>query len=495
MVLIILPVRFSVSIDKIKDYLKEYSYLKSIQSLLHWDMETMMPTGAIEDRAQRLSYIQGKLHSHITSKKYHKLLKEFSKEKLKKKEKKLLTELIWDFDINHALPEKHVKDLTHAQTIATHVWARARKENDWKLFSPHLQKLIDLKRKEASFYKAKKPYDALIALHDKEFTSTEITSLFDQLKTGLVTLSEKVKKERTFVKVKDLKGPFDIQAQKELSIYAAQLCGLPSEYSRLDESTHPFSINISPMDQRITTRYVTENLDSLSSTMHEVGHALYEHHLPKKWEGTPFQEAISLSVHESQSRFWENVVGRSREFCQFIHPKMQKLFPKAMKGISPEELYLVFNKSVPGLIRVESSELYYNLHIIIRYEIEEMIFNQGLNAKDIPDIWNKKYQEYLGITPPDYSQGVLQDSHWAGAAFGYFPTYTLGNLISGSLYQQMKKELPGLNKQISKGKLEGINNWLKENIHEKGRSVTSHDIIGKINVTDYLKYLEEKFRV
>lgn len=483
-----------MSIDKIKEYLKEYSYLKSIQSLLHWDMETMMPSGAIEDRAERLAYIQGKIHAHITSKKYRNLLKDLSETRLKGKEKTLYKELQWDFDLYRVLPEKHVREITHEQTIATHVWARARKSNDWKVFKPHLQKLINLKRREAGFYKTRKPYDALIALHDKEFSSEEITQLFTELKEGLKVLTDKVNREKSFVKIKDLKGPFDIEAQKELSVYAAQVCGLPSEFSRLDISTHPFSINISPMDQRITTRYVAENLDSLSSTMHEVGHALYEHHLPKKWEGTPFQEAISLSVHESQSRFWENVVGRSREFCRFIHPKMKELFPKSMTGVSPEMLYLIFNKSVPGLIRVESSELYYNLHIIVRYEIEEMIFNQGLNADELPGIWNKMYRDYLGLTPDNHAKGILQDSHWAGAAFGYFPTYTLGNLISGSLYQLMKKEIPGFKKEISKGQLQNIGHWLRKNVHEKGRSVTSRDIIGKLEVSDYLTYLEEKFR-
>lgn len=398
--------------DAIKEYLKEWSYLKSIQALLHWDMETMMPHGTIDDRAARLSYIQGKIHSHITSPNYKDLLQDFEKQKLKGAEKKLAEELRWDFDLYNKLPEKHVMELTHAQTIATHAWATARKKNDWKSFRPHLQKLIDLKRKEAEFFKTKRPYDALIRLHDKEFTSTEITKLFKDLKTGLIKLTSEVKKDKTFVTVKDLKGPFDIEAQKQLSLYAAKICGLPAEYSRLDISAHPFSTNISPLDQRITTRYTTDNLDSLSSTMHEVGHALYEHNLPREWEGTPFQEAVSLSVHESQSRFWENVVGRSREFCTFIHPKMVEFFPKAMKGISPETLYHIFNKSVPGLIRVESSELYYNLHIIIRYEIEEMIFNKGMNADEIPKVWNEKYKDYLGITPPNFADGVMQDSHW-----------------------------------------------------------------------------------
>lgn len=484
-----------MSVNKIQEYLKEYSYLKSIQALLHWDMETMMPSGAIEDRAARLSYIQGKIHGHITAKKYEKLLKDLEKSKLTPLNKKLLQELKWDYNLNKVLPEKHVLEMTHAQTIATHSWAEARKKNDWKSFKPHLEKLVALKKREAGFYSEKKPYDALIKLHDKEFNSKEITRIFSELKSGLIPLTKKVKAAKKFVTVKDLKAPFDIEAQKKLSEYVAKIYCLPTEFSRLDVSTHPFSINISPRDQRITTRYSVENLDSLGSTMHEVGHALYEHNLPRDWEGTPFQEAVSLSVHESQSRFWENIVGRSQEFCEFLHPKMKEYFPHAMKGIDPEKLFHIFNKSVPGLIRVESCELYYNLHVIIRFEIEEMLFNQDLSVSDLPEIWNNKYEEYLGVKPKNFSEGILQDSHWAGAAFGYFPTYTLGNLISGSLYQKIKKEMKSFRKDLKNGELQGINQYLKKNIHDKGRSITSKDIVGTLKVDDYLSYLSEKFGV
>lgn len=481
--------------EKIKTYLQEYSYLKSIQSLLHWDMETMMPAGAIDDRAKRLSYIQGKIHSHITNKDYKKMLKDFSQRKnLSETEKKLLKELQWDYSLNEVLPLKHVEELSFASTQATHLWAQARKKNDLKSFLPHLQKLIDLKRRETTFYKAKKPYDALIKLHDKEFTSAEISKLFTELKRGLLKLVPEVKKDGRFVKVKDLSGPFPLDDQRLLSLKVARLFGLPEVHSRLDISSHPFSINISPQDQRITTRYDLNHLDSLPSTMHEVGHALYELNLPREWEGTPFQEAVSLSVHESQSRFWENVVGRSRAFAEFIHPEMKKHFPKAMKGVGAEELFLYFNKSVPGIIRVESSELYYNFHIIIRYEIEEMIFNQGLNAKDIPQIWKEKYKEYLGILPKTHAEGVLQDSHWAGGAFGYFPTYTLGNLISGSLYMKLKKAVPDFERQIKSGKFKSVLKFLVKNIHSKGRSLTTHDLVGELTTSDYLNYLEEKFK-
>lgn len=482
-----------MSTQKIKEYLKEYSYLKSINSLLYWDMETKMPSGAIEDRAARLSYVQGKMHTLITSKKYANLLEDLKEQKLAPIEKKLLKELQWDYKIASVLPLKHVQELSEAQTIASHVWAQARKNNDWDLFYPHLQKLIDLKKRETGFYKAKKPYDALLKLHDKEFSSADIDRLFTDLKKGLIKLTESVKEDGRFVKIKDLKAPFDLEAQKEISIYVARLFGLPEANSRLDVSTHPFSINISPKDQRITTRYTEKDLDSLSSTMHEAGHSLYELNLPEEWEGTPLQEAVSLSVHESQSRFWENIIGRSREFCKFIHPEMKRLFPEAMKGITPEKLFLVMNKSVPGLIRVESSELYYNLHVIIRYEIEEMIFNQNMDPFDIPYSWNEKYKSYLGIKPDTHAEGALQDSHWAGAAFGYFPTYTLGNLISGSLHQRMTKEIPSFDEDIERGEFSKILGYLKENIHSKGRSITAKDIVGEIKVDDYLSYLKGKF--
>lgn len=482
-----------MSTKKIQNYLQEYSYLKSIQALLHWDMETTMPNGAIEDRAKRLAYIQGKIHAHVTNKEYEKMIKELEGQKLKRPEARMVKELRHDFNLQKALPENHVKEVVHAQTLANHAWVEARKKNDWNSFRPELQKLIDLKRREASFYKTKKPYDALILPHDKEFNSEKISKLFGELKPGLQEIIKKVKKDGTFVKVKDLKGPFSIEAQKELSGYVKEISNLKAEYSRLDESAHPFSTSISPDDQRITTRYTTKNLDSLSSTMHEVGHALYEFNLPRKWEGTPLQEAISFSVHESQSRFWENIVGRSREFSYHLHPRMKKLFPKSMNGVTPEGLYQYFNKSTPGMIRVESCELYYDLHIIIRYEIEEMIFNEGLKASDIPKIWNEKYKEYLGLSPKNYAEGVLQDSHWAGAAFGYFPTYSLGNLILGSLYQKLKKEVPHFRKDIRKGDLTSVGSFLKKNVHLKGRLVNAEEIVGEINVKDYLSYLNEKF--
>ena len=480
--------------NKIQKYFQEVSYLQGIQALLYWDMETMMPKGAVNDRANRLGYVQGKLHGLMTSPELENLIKELGKKK-SKKDRKLFEELNWDLQLYKKLPVKHVEEFVHVSTLATHVWADARKKNDFKSFLPHLQKLIDLKKKEASYFSYKKPYDYLIKLHDKEFDSKSINKIFSELKVGLLDLVDDVKTDGRFVKIKDPKGPFPIDQQKKLSEMTARLFGLPEDNSRLDTSTHPFSINISPKDLRITTRYDLEHLDSLSSTMHEVGHALYEMNLPAEWEGTPLAQAASMSMHESQSRFWENIIGRSREFCAYLLPHMKVAFPKTFSKTNAEELFLMMNKSVPGLIRVESCELYYNFHVIIRFEIEEMIFNQDLKAKDIPKIWNEKYRDYLGLIPPNDQQGVLQDSHWAGGAFGYFPTYTLGNLISGSLYQKLKKKEPHLSKLIKNGKFEKPLEFLKTSVHQHGRMINSNDLVGDLTANDYLKYLREKFGV
>jgi carboxypeptidase Taq len=483
-----------VALDKLREYLREYSYLKGIQSLLYWDTETYMPPGAIDDRARRLAYVQGKIHAHMTSRRYESLLEAFEAGKLSARERRLARELRWDQNLFKVLPARHVTELSHAQAIATHAWSEARKKNDWAGFRPHLEKLIALKRRETTYYGGAKPYDSLIKLHDKEFDAKTIARLFGELKAGLLRLTREVEADRRFVDVADLKGPFPVEKQRELSLRMARRCGLPEANGRLDVSAHPFSINVSPRDQRITTRYAAGNLDSLSSTMHEVGHALYELNLPAEWEGTPFQEAVSLSVHESQSRFWENVVGRSREFCDYLHPVLAELFPTAMKKVGPEELFRALNKSAPNLIRVEAAELYYNLHVIIRFELEELIFNHNLGTDELPELWNQKYREYLGLVPPDYARGVLQDSHWGGAAFGYFPTYTLGNLISGSLYRQLKREVRGFRRDLRAGDLGRIGEFLKTRVHEKGRSVSAVDLVGKIDVKDYLSYLREKFR-
>ena len=486
-----------MTIAKIQKHNEEIMLLQNASALAHWDMETMMPSEGVAARAQLLSYLGSQAHHLSTSRKYKSLIDATKKTKLTALEKKMIKELEWDYSLNSALPSKHVEEVSLAATNSHHAWVSARKNNDWDAFLPHLQKLIDLKKREAGFYKAKTPYDALIRQFDKNFTAESITVIFAELRKGLTKLAKQVNDDGRFVKVKDLNAPFDINSQVELSKYITGVFGLPASQSRLDISVHPFSTTIAPKDFRITTRYNEKDLDSFGSTMHEVGHALYEAGLPRdRYNGLPMAEAASLSVHESQSRFWENIIGRSPEFCQFILPKMKELFPNQMKGITAEKLFFIMNKSVPNLIRVESCELYYNLHVIIRFEIEKMIFNEGMDAFDIPYVWNELYEKYLGVRPKNISEGAMQDSHWAGGAFGYFPTYTLGNLISGSLYQKMKREIKTFNQDIQKGEFTRILSYLRENIHVHGRTLDLNNLVGgEIKTRDYLDYLKEKFDV
>ncbi|MDH4466418.1 MAG: carboxypeptidase M32 [Bacteriovoracaceae bacterium] len=473
----------------LKKYLKEFSYWKSIQALHNWDMETYMPEGAINDRAERLSFIDGKIHEHMTCKKYQKLLKSFQQAKKTKLESKLAKELLWDFKLKSKLPSSHVQEMSKATTHAIHVWATSKKNNDWKSFYPHLNKVINLKKKEADFYKLGNRYDGLLLSYEKELTSQEIGIIFDELKVGLKDLVKKISpSERD-----NWEGEFPISNQVKLNHEMMSLFGLPSANSRLDSSGHPFSTIISPLDHRITTRYEVTNLNSLYATMHEVGHSLYGLNLPTKWEGSPFQEAISLSVDESQSRFWENIIGRSRPFCRFILPKIKNYFPKTnFSKMQSDELFLFLNDVNPSLIRVDSCELYYNIHIIIRFEIEKMIFNENLKTKEIPDVWNEKYRDYLGMVPPSNSLGVLQDTHWAAGAFGYFPTYTLGNLLSATLMKKLSQEIPNWENLVEEGNFSPILSFLNKNVHRHGRMIDLKDLAPKLGAKDYLDYLKSK---
>jgi carboxypeptidase Taq len=474
----------------IKHYLKEYSYLKSIQALQHWDMETQMPKGAIIDRAERMAYVEGKLHQHLTSSTYKKMLLEFSKKKKNKLEEKLYQELKWDFELKNKLPAKFVHDLSHATSHANHAWQHAKKENDWKSYVPHLKKVIQLKKQEGRFYNKSNPYAGLFKTFEKELSLEQVSAIFTELKEGLQTIIRKIPARREIL----LQGPFDIEKQKLLNVEIKNLIGLTDHFSRLDISTHPFSTNISPNDHRITSRYVEHDFQSLYSTIHEVGHSLYELNLPaKKWEGTPFQEALSLTVHESQSRFWENIIGRSRPFAKLLLPKLKVLFPKSeIKNWSSEQLFVYLNDINPGYIRVDSCELYYNFHVIIRFEIEKLIFSGNAKVEELPEIWNEKYKEYLGLTPPTYALGILQDSHWAGGAFGYFPTYTLGNLLSATLWKDLQANILDCDGQIERGEFSRILNYLVKHVHEHGRMISLKTLAPNFGPKDYLEYLEKK---
>jgi len=474
----------------LKDHFKESSILKSLLSLHQWDMETMMPSGAINDRALRLSYLESKIHNHNTSKKYHKLLNTLSKSKLTKIQKKLIQESLFDYSLKSKLPSKHIIELSTVTTHASHVWGKARKENDWKVFAPHLKKIVQLKKREITFFNHKNPYDSLLQFYERDYNTSEIEIIFNNLKEGLKPIIKNV--SPSFLKENSFKEKFFLENQKKLNEHFCNLIGLPKKFSRLDVSNHPFSINISPYDQRITTRYCEDDFFSLYSTLHEIGHALYELHLPNAWEGSPLQESISLSAHESQSRFWENIIGRSKNFAIFLAPQLANFFPNLKEKFHSDKLFYFLNHSKPGTIRVDSCELYYNLHIIIRFEIEKALIGGDISVADLPDIWNQKYKDYLGIKVRNFSEGLLQDSHWAAGAFGYFPTYALGNLISATLNKKCSLQIKNEDQLIIQGNFSEHLNFMVKNLHSKGRMTSVKKIIPELGVEDYLEYLSKK---
>jgi len=480
--------------QELKNYLNKVYLKDSAISLLYWDRETYMPSGASDIRAKQIALLSEEVHSAMTSPELKKLLQKFSKNKLSKIDKKLIELVKHDLKLNTALPSKLVSELSELTSKTSDIWAKARKNNDWKSFSPYLKKIVKLKQKEADYYGGKNRYNNLIKLFDQEMTTNKIDLLFDQLKLALPHIIENVRTQKKFTQTKSLKGPFDLDKQKEINQSLLSLCGLAPEHSRLDISTHPFSINMGIADQRITTRYNPNHLESIFSTMHEIGHAMYEANLPIKYQGTPLAKHLSMSLHESQSRFWENMIGLSPEFISYLTPILKKKFKSQLANFNGDSLYYTLNTVKPSLIRVDSDELHYNLHIIIRYELEKALINNELSVEDLPGEWNKMYKQYLQITPKNYAEGVMQDSHWAGGSFGYFPTYTIGNLYSAHFYQMIKKDMPQFKTFVKKAHLQSIHDWFKLHVHQHGKIKTGRELIGAdLNPAVYLNYLKDKF--
>jgi carboxypeptidase Taq len=479
---------------ELKNYLNQVYLKDTAISLLYWDRETYMPDGANDIRAKQISLLSGEVHAAMTSPVLKKLLQKNNQKKLSKTDQKLIELVKYDLKLNTALPPKLVSEMSELTSKASNIWAKARKENDWKTFAPYLKKIIKLKQKEADYYGGKNRYNNLIKLFDQEMTSSKIDVLFDQLKLALPHIIAKVNEQKKHTQTKSFKGTFSQEQQQKINQSLLPLCGLDPNHSRLDISSHPFSINMGIPDQRITTRYNSHHLESIFSTLHEIGHAMYEANLPVKYQGTPLAKALSMSLHESQSRFWENMIGLSREFINYITPVLKKNFKSQLANFNADSLYYTFNTVKPSLIRVDSDELHYNLHIIIRYELEKALINGDLSVSDLPAAWNKMYKHYLHITPKNYSDGVMQDSHWAGGSFGYFPTYTIGNIYSAHFYQMIKKDLANFHTLVRKAELQPIHNWFKQHVHQHGKMKTGGQLIGgDLNAAVYLNYLKDKF--
>lgn len=489
-------------------YLREAQHLSSAISMISWDQETYMPPGAGEARAEQLSALDGMTHQMRTGPAMQRLLSKWVDLKSGEMEgawdvpaRALLREVWRDYDKSVKLPNDFIRRYGKAASISQQVWVEARKKSDFSLFAPHLRTMVALKKEEIGYlgYKAS-PYDALLDIYEPGMTVAQIAPLFASLKKELAPLLEKIAQSPVNPKKEFLSLSYLPERQLAFGQQVLEAMGFNFRDGRQDISAHPFTTSFHPTDVRITTRVDEQDLlSSLFSSIHEGGHALYDQGLNPDHFGTPLGEALSLGIHESQSRLWENGVGRSKPFWKHFYPILQKTFPEGLKGVDPDAFYAAVNSVQPSLIRVEADELTYNLHIMVRFEIERALIEENLPVEDLPRIWNEKMREYLGIVPPSDAEGILQDIHWSGGAIGYFPTYTLGNLYAVQFLNQAKKEIPDLTASIESGNLLPLKTWLNEKIHRWGRTYPSEELVRRVtgeglNPRYFIEYLWGKFK-
>jgi carboxypeptidase Taq len=492
------------NISDLREKLHELYHLGSAIAVLHWDMEVFMPPKGAESRAKTIANLSGILHEKFISKDFTTLLKkakaQFDAGKLNDEDSAIVRELWREHERQKKLPVAFVKEMSQICSEGHNVWIKAREKSDFGIFLPVLKKIIALKREEAELVGFKKsPYDALLDTYEPYSTSEDISMIFEELKNFLVPFLKKIAESREKISPNILKGNFSVEKQKKFNEEVAKKLGFDFEAGRLDTSAHPFSTGFHPDDVRLTTRYRKNSLfDSFFGVIHETGHGLYEQGLDAKYFGTPLGDAISLGIHESQSRMWENIVARSKNFWKYFFPKLQKQFPDPFAEMKIEDFYRAINFVEPSLTRVEADEVTYNLHIILRFEIEKELIEGSIEVEDLPKIWNAKVKEYLGINVPNDASGVLQDVHWSGGSIGYFPSYALGNLYAAQFWSAAKKDLIDLEKEIAVGEFSHLREWLRKKIHIHGKMFSADGLVRE--VTDepltsqyFIDYLKKKY--
>jgi carboxypeptidase Taq len=487
--------------EKLLSLVKEVYLLNSCMSLLDWDEKTYIPKGGVEHRGNQLAFLAGTRHEKFTSPEIGDLLKQLEESPLFGEpdsfEVANIREIKHAYDKLVKVPKALVEELTRVTTIAHGVWAEARQKSDFSLFLPYLEKIIKLKREEAEAVGYEKdPYDALLDDFEPGATIEKVAKVFADFRQELVDLVKNIADSGTRPDTSILKRDFPVDRQERFGKEVAGAIGYDFEKGRLDVTVHPFCTSIGPGDVRITTRYNPKHFgQAFFGILHEAGHGIYEQGLDPERYGTPGGDSVSLGIHESQSRMWENLVGRSRSFWKYFFPKAQRIYPEALGDVKFEDFYFAINEVVPSFIRVEADEVTYNLHILVRFEIEQAFFSGDLLPKDVPSAWDEKFKSYFGLLPPDDAQGCLQDVHWSMGYIGYFPTYTLGNLYSAQFCNQVKKELGDLEEQFARGEFTNLREWLKEKIHCQGQRYRAEKLVEKVtgkplshrHLMDYLK--------
>ena len=464
---------------------REIALLGSAASVLHWDERTQMPPRGAEHRANQVSLIARMTHEQFTAPRVGELIAAVEGSPLVADPEGdaavNVRELRRSYDRNTKLPPALVEELTRTEVLGQQAWAEARKKSDYALFRPWLEKTLALKKQQADCYGfATERYDALLEDFEPGETAANLTRVFESLRGPLVDLVGRVAQSGRRAPVELFDRAYPRDAQERFARDAAAAVGFDFDAGRLDVSVHPFCTHLGPGDVRMTTRYDEGRFGAFFGVLHETGHALYSQGLPPEHYGTPRGDDVSLGIHESQSRLWENFVGRSRAFWEHFFPKAKAAFPAALADVSLEDWLFAQNDVRPSLIRVEADEATYNLHILLRFDLERAMLRDDLTPADLPGAWNETMRKYLGVTPPDDARGCLQDIHWSGGAIGYFPTYTLGNLYAAQFFEQARKDLGDLDALFARGEFKPLLDWLRTNIHSHGKRYRAPELAKRI---------------
>lgn len=490
----------SETFEKLSGYLEKAMAIQASMVLFEWDNETLAPKEAAPYTSRVIGSLSEQYMEIMTSEDVKKLVEACGKESgLTETEEAIVREAAEEIEKLECIPAQEYREFAELTSKATRVWAEAKKEKNFKKYAPILKEIVDYQKKFAS-YRAKegqKLYDVMLDSFEKGFDMKNLDQFFDELKKNIVPMLHDAAERSKKVDDSFLTAEYPVQAQEEVAHFLAEYVGLDFDRGVLAVSAHPFTTNLHNHDVRITTHYGEKIDSSIFSVIHETGHALYELGIRDDLTQTLVGQGASMGMHECQSRFFENIIGRNKAFWEPIYDTVADMFGAPLKSVSLDAFINAVNKTIPGLIRTEADELSYALHVLVRYEIEKMIIEDGVEIEKLPEIWNKKYEEYLGVRPENDAEGILQDIHWSQGSFGYFPSYALGSAFGAQIYHTMKQEMD-VEELLREGKLEEIRKYLRDRIHQYGKMKNSRQILKDVTGEDfspkyYIEYLREKY--
>jgi carboxypeptidase Taq len=488
-------------VEKFQERTRQIADLAGSAATLTWDQETLMPEKGATFRARQISTLAGLRHKLLVDPAFGDLVEAASEQATTPEAKADIREARRQHLKAIKVPGQLVRQLASTSSLAYCAWVDARKQSSFTAFAPWLEKIISLKIQEARCLKlGVTPYDSLLDEYEPGMQESKLSSLFSAIRPQLTSLLHEIR-DCTLSKTDlNIRGHYPLEGQAEFGKMVLTAMGFDWKAGRLDVSPHPFCTGLSPHDVRMTTRYdETDFSISFFGMVHECGHALYEQGLDPKRYGLPGNETVSLGIHESQSRLWENLVSRGASFWEFWYPKLKETFPGQLDSVSLDQFLLCMNKVNAGLIRVEADEISYGLHVILRFEIERALLSEELKVKDLEDYWSEQMGEYLGVQPANAAEGVLQDVHWSSGLFGYFPTYLLGTIYATQFYDRAKQEIPHLEKNIAAGSMDSLREWLQSNIYCRGKIHSAAELVMEVTgetlqANQFLEYLSTKYR-